>query len=111
MAQSLKAIGFDGIISVIGFLGGVRGEKQPSMLEALTSICTVRGVYVGSRQQFEEMNRAIEANNIKPVIDSKVFTLDEVKEAYKYQWDQKHFGKVALRIASDGDEAQQGSKL
>jgi NADPH:quinone reductase-like Zn-dependent oxidoreductase len=26
MTQSLKAIGFDGVISVIGFLGGVKGE-------------------------------------------------------------------------------------
>jgi len=98
MNQSLKAIGFDGVISVIGFLGGVKGEKQPSVLEALTNICTIRGVYVGSRQQFEEMNRAIEANNIKPVVDSKLFTLDEVKEAYQYQWDQKHFGKIGVKI-------------
>ncbi|KAH8088180.1 hypothetical protein HD553DRAFT_282035 [Filobasidium floriforme] len=98
MTQSLKAIGFDGVISVIGFLGGVKGEKQPSTLDALTNICTIRGVYVGSRAQFEEMNRAVEANNIKPVVDSKVFTLDQVKEAYEYQWNAKHFGKVGIAI-------------
>jgi NADPH:quinone reductase-like Zn-dependent oxidoreductase len=108
MAQSLKAIGFDGIISVIGFLGGFSGEKQPSMLDTLTNICTVRGVYVGSRLQFEQMNRAIEANDIKPVIDSKVFTLDEVKEAYQYQWDQKHFSKICIQVE---EEAKQDAKL
>jgi NADPH:quinone reductase-like Zn-dependent oxidoreductase len=96
MNQSLKAIGYDGVISVIGFLGGVKGEKQPSILEALTQICTIRGVYVGSRQQFEEMNRAIVANNIKPVVDSKLFTLDEVKEAYTHMFSQQHFGKVGI---------------
>lgn len=96
MAQSLKAIAFDGIISIIGFLGGVKAEKQPTFLEALTNICTVRGVYVGSRMQFDEMNRAIEANGIKPVVDEKVFKLTEAKEAYQYMWDQKHFGKLCI---------------
>lgn len=98
MAQSLKAIAFDGVISIIGFLGGVKGEKQPTYLECLTNICTVRGVYVGSRAQFEDMNRAIEANGIKPVVDQKVFKLNEAKEAYQYMWDQKHFGKLGISI-------------
>lgn len=79
MEQSLKAIKIDGVISIIGFLGG-NGEKEPGFLDALMNICTVRGVLVGSRVQFEEMNRAIEFNKIKPVVDDKVFTLDEVKE-------------------------------
>lgn len=83
MAQSLKAIKIDGVISIIGFLGGA-GEKQPSFLECLNNICTVRGVLVGSRLQFEEMNRAIEANDMHPVIDAKVFKLEQLKEAYQY---------------------------
>ncbi|KAF2164769.1 hypothetical protein M409DRAFT_67521 [Zasmidium cellare ATCC 36951] len=98
MAQSLKAIAFDGVISIIGFIGGAKGEQQPTFLETLTNICTVRGLLVGSRHQFEEMNRAIEANNIKPVIDAKVWKLDQVKEAYQYMWDQKHFAKVCIEI-------------
>src|SRR6187402_3050194 len=76
MAQSLKAIRIDGVISIIGFLGGA-AKDQPSFLEALSNVCTVRGILVGSRTQFEEMNRAIEVNQIKPVVDEKVFTLEE----------------------------------
>lgn len=98
MAQSLKAIAFDGVISIIGFLGGVKVENQPTYLDALMNICVVRGVYVGSRDQFQDMNRAIEANNIKPVVDEKVFKLTETKEAYQYMWDQKHFGKLCISI-------------
>ncbi|TVY23611.1 Zinc-type alcohol dehydrogenase-like protein [Lachnellula hyalina] len=97
MEQSLKAIKIDGVISVIGFLGG-NGEKEPSFLEALLKLCTVRGILVGNRIQFEEMNRAIEINKIKPVVDEKVFSLDELKEAYQYMWDQKHFGKLTIKI-------------
>lgn len=83
MTQSLKAIAFDGVISIIGFIGGGKAEKQPTFLDCLMNICTVRGILVGSRQQFEDMNRAIEANNIKPVIDEKTFKLDQVKDAYQ----------------------------
>jgi NADPH:quinone reductase-like Zn-dependent oxidoreductase len=48
-------------------------------------------VAVGSRRQFEDMSRAIDACGIKPVIDERVFEFEEVKEAYQYLWDQKHF--------------------
>jgi NADPH:quinone reductase-like Zn-dependent oxidoreductase len=97
LEQSLKAVCLEGVISIIGFIGGT-SDKQPTLLDALVNICTVRGIYVGSRQQFEEMNAAVEANNIKPVIDEKVFTLEQLKEAYQFQWDQKHFGKVGIKI-------------
>ena len=73
-------------------------KDQPTFLDCLYKVCTVRGVYVGSRQQFEEMNRAVEASNIHPVIDSKVFKLAEAKDAYHYQFKQGHFGKVCIQI-------------
>ncbi|KAI9885906.1 MAG: hypothetical protein M1823_002279 [Watsoniomyces obsoletus] len=98
MAQSLKAIKIDGVISIVGFVGGQSGEQQPSFLECLGKCCIARGLFVGSRVQFEAMNRAIEINDIKPVIDEKVFKLEEVREAYQYLWDQKHVGKICIEI-------------
>lgn len=83
MAQSLKAIRPEGVISIIGFLGGM-SKDQPSFLDCLNNICTVRGVLVGSRQQFEAMNAAIDANGIKPVVDETVFAMEQLKEAYQY---------------------------
>ncbi|KAL8728169.1 MAG: hypothetical protein Q9166_005563 [cf. Caloplaca sp. 2 TL-2023] len=97
MAQSLKAIKPEGVISIIGFLGGM-SKEQPSFLECLNTVCTVRGVLVGSRLQFQQMNEAIDASEIKPVVDEKVFALEELKEAYQYMWDQKHFGKLTVKI-------------
>lgn len=44
------------------------------------------------------MIRAIEANNIKPVVDKTAFTMDEAKEACQHMADQKHFGKVIIKI-------------
>jgi len=55
MAQSLKAVKIDGVISIIGFLGADAKTEQPGFLETLVNICTVRGLLVGSRVQFEEM--------------------------------------------------------
>ncbi|KAI0189544.1 hypothetical protein EV127DRAFT_341001 [Xylaria flabelliformis] len=96
LQQSLKAIKYEGIISIIGFLGGVKAEA--TLIDCLTNICTARGVYVGSRQQMEDMVAAIEVNDIHPVVDSKIFTLEQAKEAYEYQWAQGHVGKVAIEI-------------
>ncbi|KIY43420.1 NAD(P)-binding protein [Fistulina hepatica ATCC 64428] len=98
MKQSLEAIKIDGIISIIGFVGGSTQEKEPSFLEALSRNCIVRGVYVGSRQQLEAMIRAIEANDIHPVVDKEIFALENLKEAYEYMWAQKHFGKLVIKI-------------
>ncbi|KAB5533487.1 hypothetical protein GE09DRAFT_972875 [Coniochaeta sp. 2T2.1] len=96
MGQSLKAVKFGGIITLIGFLGGA--QPKESILEALNNICTLRGVFVGSREQMEDMVRAIEANDIHPVVDKKVFPFAEAKEAYQYMWEQKHFGKLCISI-------------
>ena len=100
MAQSLAAIKPEGVISIIGFLGGM-GKDQPGFLECLNRICIVRGVLVGSRLQFGDMNAAIDASGIKPVIDGKVFGFEEAKEAYQYMWDQKHFGKVVIKVSDE----------
>ncbi len=98
MKQSLNAIKIEGVISIIGFLGGAP-KDQPSFLECLNHLCIVRGILVGSRLQFEEMNRAIDANRIKPVVDSRIFKLDEARKAYEHMWGQKHFGKVVIMVS------------
>ncbi|KAI0023411.1 hypothetical protein F4780DRAFT_769275 [Xylariomycetidae sp. FL0641] len=96
LEQSLAAVKFEGIMSIIGFLGGA--QPKASIIETLVNICTARGVYVGSRQQMEEMVAAMEANDIHPVVDDQVFTLDKARDAYEYMWAKKHFGKVAIKI-------------
>ncbi|TGO16549.1 hypothetical protein BTUL_0026g00010 [Botrytis tulipae] len=97
MAQSIKAIKYDGIISVIGWLTKA-DEKEPSFLETVSNVFTVRGLFVGSREMFEEMNAAIDATNLKPVIDRRLFKLEDLKEAYTYTKEQKHVGKVCITM-------------
>ncbi len=78
MSHSLNAIKFEGVITIIGFLSG--RYPPDSMADILLKICTVRGIHVGSRVHMEEMMAAIEANGIQPVLDKKVFALEEVRE-------------------------------
>ncbi|KAL2132947.1 hypothetical protein VTI74DRAFT_3137 [Chaetomium olivicolor] len=96
MTQSLHAIKMEGIISVIGLLTGA--QPKDNIMETLSRLCTIRGVYVGSKEQMEEMVEAMEQHDIHPVVDGTVFTLEKAKEAYEYMWAQKHFGKVGIKI-------------
>jgi len=57
----------------------------------------IHGIFVGNRRMFEEMNKAIEINDIHPVID-KVFPLEDTVEAIGYFKSQAHLGKVVIRI-------------
>lgn len=54
MAQSIKAVRIDGIITIIGFVAK-GNEPQPSFIDTLAAGCTTRGLLVGSRDQFEAM--------------------------------------------------------
>ncbi|KAL4814826.1 hypothetical protein BDW67DRAFT_176797 [Aspergillus spinulosporus] len=100
MKQSLKCVAPGGEIAVIGFLAGQGTVKEgdPSMLEALSRMCSIRGIEVGSRLQFEEMIRVMETVGIKPILDQRRFSLEQLKDAYQYLWEQKHFGKVVVKI-------------
>ena len=75
-AQSLEAVHIDGVISIIGFVAGTTAEKPLSFLELLKNFCCMRGVSVCSRAQREDMNQAIEANDIKPVVDGSIFEME-----------------------------------
>ncbi|KAF8248745.1 putative zinc-containing alcohol dehydrogenase [Wilcoxina mikolae CBS 423.85] len=96
LSQSYNAVKIEGTIALIGFVGG--SGKAGSALDPLSRVCTVRGIYVGSKVKMIDMNKAIEVHNIKPVIDNTVFDFEHTKEAYQHQMDKKHFGKVVIRI-------------
>jgi NADPH:quinone reductase-like Zn-dependent oxidoreductase len=51
---------------------------------------------VGSREHFEQMNRAIAANHVHPVVD-RVFEFDEAVAAFEYFSSGSHVGKVVVR--------------
>lgn len=92
LPQSLHAVRFGGRISLIGVLTG--GEVNPTPI--LMKGVTVRGIFVGSREMFEAMNRAIDLNGLKPVVD-QVFPFAELPEALRHMESGAHFGKIVIR--------------
>lgn len=58
----------------------------------------MRGVFVCNREEFKQMNRALEAGCVKPIID-KTFKFEEMRDAYQYMADGKHFGKVCVELS------------
>jgi NADPH:quinone reductase-like Zn-dependent oxidoreductase len=102
LTQSLRAVKYEGVISVIGFLGGA--EPKDSIMEALSRICTIRGVFVGSRGQMEDMMAAVEVNNIHPVVDEQVFSFDTARDAYDYMvsWPWRWDVSVCVLTAHSG---------
>lgn len=95
MGQSLQAVCIGGHISLIGVLAGWAGEVPTAV--AMGKNAAIKGVTVGSRQEQEDMTRALEANGIRPVIDSS-FALDKIADAFAHQASQKHFGKICLEF-------------
>ncbi|CAG7930687.1 unnamed protein product [Penicillium olsonii] len=95
--NSFQCVARGGEIDIIGFLTGQsKDDSGLTFLEPLLRACTVRGIEVGSREQFEEMSRIIVKHDIKPVLDVHKFALVDLKDAYNLLWSQSHFGKVSL---------------
>jgi NADPH:quinone reductase-like Zn-dependent oxidoreductase len=93
LPRSFLATRLGGRIAVIGLLTGAGAEVDP--MPILRRNLRVQGLYVGNRQMFEAMNRAIEAGGLKPVID-KVFPFAQAKDAYRHMKSQTHFGKIVI---------------
>ena len=95
LGKSYQVVGFQGKIALIGLLTREPGDLGPHGL--MWKAASLHGVFVGSRVMFEQLNRAIEQNRIKPVVD-KVFPFERAAEAFAYQGGGAHFGKIVISI-------------
>ena len=96
VGRSMRSLARGGKVALIGFLAGREGDTNPTPL--MMTAGSLHGIFVGDREMFEEMNRAIIVNQIRPVID-RVFPFDAAPEAYKYQASGAFVGKVVIRVA------------
>lgn len=95
LTRSIRAVRVAGTVSIIGALTGAAQELN--VLPVLMRHVRLQGIIVGSRTMFEAMNRAIEATNLRPVIDAKVFSFGEAKQALEYMSTGNHFGKIVVQ--------------
>jgi NADPH:quinone reductase-like Zn-dependent oxidoreductase len=95
LARSMNAVRVGGRISVIGLLTGTDTTVNP--MPILGKQIQVQGIFVGSREMFEAMNRAISFHQMHPVID-RVFGFDQARDALRYLESAAHFGKIVIRL-------------
>ena len=95
LAQSMLATRVGGHIALIGVLSGV-DSRLPLGL-ALGRQLRLQALVVGSRRQQQDMIRALEDSDLRPVID-RHFPLEELVAAFQHQASGRHFGKIALDL-------------
>ena len=95
LTRSFGALRPGGKVTLIGGLSGGATELNPGLI--FSRRANVQGISVGSTQMFEAMNRAVEINAIKPVID-RVFPFAEAKAAYHHMASGAHFGKIVIAV-------------
>ena len=95
LQKSIDAVRVGGTIGLIGILTGVAGQVSPTAI--MRKSITLRGIYVGPRTMFAEMNRAIAAHKLKPVID-KTVAFEDAPSAYSTMRGAGHFGKIVIKI-------------
>jgi NADPH:quinone reductase-like Zn-dependent oxidoreductase len=93
VAAAAQAARNGGQIHLIG--AQASGAVDPVQLRRRNIL--LRGIYVGSRTEFEAMNRAIARTRYRPVVD-RVFPFEAAGEAYAHLRAQKHLGKVVIQI-------------
>jgi NADPH:quinone reductase-like Zn-dependent oxidoreductase len=93
--QSLRAVRFGGAISLIGNLAGIDAQVRLTLI--FMQHIRMLGIFVGHRESFEAMNRAIEVHGLRPVVD-RVLPLEDSRAAFELMAAGGHFGKIAVRI-------------
>ncbi len=94
LPRSLRAVKMGGFIAQIGVLSGPAEPIQIPLI--LHKQIHIQGIYVGSRERFEEMNHAIAAAKLHPVLESRPWT--EAREAFQEMISATHFGKLTLKV-------------
>jgi NADPH:quinone reductase-like Zn-dependent oxidoreductase len=92
LAKSCASTRIDGRITLIGVLAAGPGFNPISLLMKRVGL---QGIFVGSRQMFEDMNAAISLNRLQPVID-RTFSFDEAPDAMRYMETGSHLGKIVI---------------
>jgi NADPH:quinone reductase-like Zn-dependent oxidoreductase len=95
LPESLQAVGLGGQISLIGVLAGA--TRDLNILPIVMRNVNVQGIFVGHREGFEAMNRAIVQSGLEPEID-RTFPMDEIRQAFEWMAGGSHFGKICLQI-------------
>lgn len=95
LPQTIVAMRTGGHIALIGAVAGFDGGIPFAVSQAKR--LRIQGVTVGSRRDQMNAVRAIEANGIRPVVDS-TFALENLADAFRHLQAGRHFGKICVEV-------------
>ncbi|MBL1078132.1 NAD(P)-dependent alcohol dehydrogenase [Nocardia sp. 2] len=96
LPKSLAAAGYNAQVTLIGAFPAPDGQQLADPLGF--GYRALRRPAVGSRTDFEAMNRALAEHAVHPVID-RVFPFEQAVEAYRYFAQGDPFGKVVITMS------------
>jgi hypothetical protein len=92
----LRALRMGGTIAQVGVLTGPAAPEPLPVPAILHKQARLRGIYVGSRRDFMEMNRAIALTQLRPVGED--FPWTHAREVLGRLEESTHFGKLVMTI-------------
>jgi NADPH:quinone reductase-like Zn-dependent oxidoreductase len=94
LPRSLKAVRMGGTIAQVGVLSSAATPLQISPI--LHKMIRIHGIYVGSRRDFVELNRAVSLGVLRPV--GEEFHWTQAREVLARMEEGSHFGKLVLTV-------------
>jgi putative PIG3 family NAD(P)H quinone oxidoreductase len=106
LAPNMNSLGYKGKLVVIGVISGIKAELNLALMmvkrqQIIGSVLRSRPVSEKGEIIAEFIKRALPSfadRSIVPIIE-KVFPIDEVAAAHRMMEEDKHFGKIVLKIA------------
>jgi NADPH:quinone reductase-like Zn-dependent oxidoreductase len=92
LPKSIKAVRMGGTIAIMGVLSGA---GDINFVPIFMRSVRLQGIFVGSREMFVDMNRAITTHRLHPVVD-RVFPITDIAAALRYMESGRHLGKICL---------------
>lgn len=93
LGRSILAARFGGQVHMIGASPFAGFDPRLIVLRNVS----VRGVMVGSRAMFDDMNRTIALHRIVPLV-SATFPFEQAREAYAHLRASDHVGKIVIHV-------------
>ena len=94
LPRSLRAIRIGGTVAQVGVLAGA-AEPLP-IGTILHKMARIHGIYVGSRRDFVEMNKAVSLGQLRPV--GEEFHWTQARDVLTRMEEGSHFGKLVLFV-------------
>jgi NADPH:quinone reductase-like Zn-dependent oxidoreductase len=94
LPRALQVLDFGAHVALIGGLTGFGGEVP--FFTLFNKNASVTAFQVGSRVDFEAMNRFLEGYQIHPIVD-RVFEFEDAVEAFDFFMNGDFMGKVVIR--------------